>query len=744
MHHAEGDFETRSEAGFVWSEDGNKWAALPGASAGRKGLQVVQAAVYAEHPTTDVLTFSYALPPLMVTRRWQPGMPNPQDLFDHLARGGTFQAHNAMFERLIWHHVCVRKYGWPPLPPMQIRCTMARAHVHALPGALGDLSDVLNLPTPKDKEGTRLLKKFSIPRDPTKKDARRWVSPKDEPAEFEALCSYCDTDIAAEHGVHERIPEMSAAELYFWLIDQEINWHGIAVDRPFVRDCISILDQALVRYGEECRAICGFGPSQVQALQGWLAAQGVYMDSLDAETVDIALERMVPHPPGGQYNARRVLEIRQLAGSASVKKLYAIDLTASSDDRIRNLIIHHGARTGRPTGAGAQPLNMPRGGPEIKWCACNRPFNPKQPFCPWCGVRASEKKKKWSFEAVEHAREIIATRSLDAVEMFFGDALLTISGCLRSMFIAAEGHDLIASDYSAIEAVVLAMLAGEEWRIQAFRENKPIYLLGASKITGIPLEVYEAYYAENGEHHPDRQNIGKVSELACGFGGWINSYKAFGSTESDENIRRQILAWRRASPAIVEYWGGQFRGAAWEPNTRQEYYGVEGTACLALLYPGQAFDYRGVKFQTRELSTGRGLIITLLSGRELTYHNAMLYPATSQYARPGEYKIVYMTHNSNPKYGPLGWTPMNTYGGRLTENIVQATAHDILRYAIINLWRAGYRTVLHVYDEIVAEIAQDFGSLEAFEAIMATMPPWASDWPIRAAGGWRGRRYRKA
>jgi DNA polymerase len=125
------------------------------------------------------------------------------------------------------------------------------------------------------------------------------------------------------------------------------------------------------------------------------------------------------------------------------------------------------------------------------------------------------------------------------------------------------------------------------------------------------------------------------------------------------------------------------------------------------------------------------------------YHGAQLQPATGQWSRPGEWSIVYMTHNSNPKYGPLGWVPMNTYGGRLTENIVQATAHDILRNAIINLRAAGYPTVLHVYDEIIAEVPKAFGSLEEFETIMARMPDWAADWPIRAAGGWRGERYRK-
>lgn len=734
------DFETYSEAGFCFNPETGKHEAPQGARS--KGLPVVGTAVYTEHPTFEVLTASYDLQDGRGVRRWRPGDPPPQDLFDHLAAGGLLECHNLMFEFLCWENGCTRLYGWPSLAPYvyQLRCSAAKARVASLPGALGNLAAVLGT-SAKDKEGTRLMKVFSMPRDPTKKDPRRRILPHEDPEQFEAYRLYCDRDVQAEQAASAATPPMTDDELVFWMVDQEINRRGIAVDRPALRDCMAVLEQALDVYGDEFRALTGgLDPTQLQATKGWLAAHGVQMAAMDEEAIDETLARLPPHPPGGQWAPRRVLEIRQLIGSASVKKLYAMEHQANRADRLLNLIIHHGARTGRPTGEGPQPLNLPRAGPNLSWCGCGRPFTPRHKACPWCGTDAATAKRgKWSAEAVDHVLEIMATRSLPLVEWFFGDALLSISGCLRGLFVAGPGMDLIASDYSSIEAVVIAMLAGEQWRIEAFRENKPIYLLSASKFTGTPMEVYEAYAAEHGDHHPDRQR-GKGMELANGFGGWIGSARAFGVSGSDEEIKRDILAWRAASPAIVDLWGGQYRGLPWDRDRRPELFGYEGMAIAAIQNPGQVYDWRGVRFFMR----GDALIIRLLSGRELTYWSPRLYPSAR---RADELSIVYMTWNSNPKYGAMGWVPMETYGGRLTENVVQATAHDVLRHGILGLRAAGYPTVLHVYDEIVVEVPAGTGSIEEVERIMGTMPPWAHDavgpWPIHAAGGWRGRRYRK-
>lgn len=763
------DFETASEAGFVWNDALQKWEGPPGSPQNKKGLKVVGAAVYAEHPTTRVLTLSFKLPGDATVTRWRPGQPLPQRLFDWIAAGGRVRAHNVMFERLIWTLVCVPLYGFPPLRPECLDCTMATARVNALPGGLGELGDVLELSVRKNADGRRVLNKFSIPRKPTKGDPRFWIKPEDDPADAEILYSYCDDDVLAEEAAGEAMPGMTPDEREFWLIDQEINWRGLGVDRKGVRDCIAVLNQALARYGDECRQLTGgLDPTQLEKLKGWLAAHHVYVNSLDAEAVESILSRIAPHPPGKIWPPRRVIELRALIGSASVKKLFAMENMASADDRLRNLIVHHGARTGRPTGEGAQPLNMPRSGPKLVTCAaeaCGRPYAPDHNACPWCGSPAvSGAHKAWKAEMVDHVLEIMAYRSLELAEFFFGDALLTISGCLRGLFVAAEGHDLIASDYSAIEAVVTAELADEDWRREAFQAKRDIYLVSASKITGKSYEWYMEYFAEHGEHHEDRQKIGKVAELALGFGGWINAWLNFDDTGNfdEPQIKQLILAWRDASPAIVELWGGQWRGLPWDTeNGFVELYGLEGAAIECLQNPNTKITPRmrtalgtwrtldGITFEY-DLARDR-MLITLLSGRQLTYWEPRLAPSHRDYAAPGEQSITYMTWNSNPKYGLMGWVRMSTFGGRLTENIVQATAHCILRHAIKGLRLAGFPTVLHVYDEIVGEIPAmppmpkgvPDPWIARFEAIMADLPWWCRGWPVRASGGWRGRRYRK-
>lgn len=290
------DFETYSEAGHIWDEAAQKWRMPEGART--KGLAVVGAPAYSEHPTTEVLTGSYDLLDGRGVRRLGPHLPPPEDLFIHVTRpGAELESHNAMFERLIWANVCVPRYGYPPLPPIVQRCSMATARVNSLPGKLDALGDVLRLDTRKDKEGKRLLDKFSVPRNPTKADSRRRIPPPPpallaeakiymrsgaemqatsnpplyEAIEFERLCLYCDRDVATEQAASSAMPLMSTSELEIWQINQAMNWRGIGIDRPAVLDCRAILGQVLERYGTECQEITGgIGPSQVQALVGWV------------------------------------------------------------------------------------------------------------------------------------------------------------------------------------------------------------------------------------------------------------------------------------------------------------------------------------------------------------------------------------------------------------------------------------------------------------------------------------------
>jgi len=1019
------DFETYSEAGFVWDAALNKWTALPGASQGKKGLPVVGSSVYVEHPTFEALCLSYDLRDGAGVRRWKPGEEDPAALFAHIQRGGLVSGWNSGgFEVKVWAW-CVRNLAWPPVAPAQWRDAMANARAHALPGALAKAAEVLNCAQQKNKDGKRLLDKFSIPRNPTKANATLRIRPTDDPADAELLYAYCDQDVATEQDVGTRVPELTASELAVWQCDRVINDRGVQMDVSGVENCIAIINQAHARYNAELAALTDGTvqkASELQKLIGWLGAQGVHTSSLDEEHLDDLLaDQTLP------WQARRALEIRAAIGSASVKKVFAMHNQVSADGRLRDLFVYHGARTGRVTGGGPQPTNLPNSAGVFAYeCeSCERHFGTHLTYCPWCGCSLTlAHKREWGIESAEYALETIASRDYAFVEYVWGDAMLAVSGCLRALFTAAPGRDLLCSDYSSIEAVVVAELAGEDWRRELFRTHGKVYEMSASKVVGISLEDILRHKTETGSHHSSRK-LGKVMELACfspdtqvltsrgyvrivdvlasdelwdgvewtqhdgliekgvrsvinldgvrvtpthlinsngswleakrlvsdastlslaletgsanlplrksnlantvgyerygraalvegnptkstavtcstgnlpgvrparrlpplvpalkrlgrsfisvmrrrsqtpntaggssigyppqwagaitrrpnnttltadagytfatngaatsppfsftwshlrggttralrwtgkkitegtsraifvssrnkrttaivaqsekcnseltslslvydianagprnrftiktnsghlivhncGYQGWIGSMLAFGADAfmTELEMKDAILAWRAASPMIVEFWGGQQR------NWRPEYYGVEGMAVQAILNPGAAFEYRGHQFQMR----GDALYLRLVSGRELTYHRPRL--AASE-KRAGTYSISYEGWNSNPKNGPIGWIRMDTWGGRLVENIVQATARDIQWYGVMNLERAGYPVVLHVYDEDIAEVPEGFGSIEEFEYIMAMMPPWAADWPIKAKGGWRGKRYRK-
>ena len=439
--------------------------------------------------------------------------------------------------------------------------------------------------------------------------------------------------------------------------------------------------------------------------------------------------------------AHEALTIRAAIGSAAVKKTYAMRnqcvLTGiAGGGRLHDLFTYHGARTGRCTGNGPQPTNLPNSGPDVYQCTrCGHHYGHTLVGCPWCGEHDAVL-VEWNADATSDALEVIETRSLDALMYFFGEGLPIVSACLRGLFVAGPGKELICSDYSSIEAVVLAEIAGESWRREVFQTHGRIYEISAAKITGIPFD--------EDVRHP-RRKLGKVGELASGYQGWTGAWKAFGADEflTDEEIKQSILAWRAASPAIVELWGGQER--RWRP----ERFGVEGAAIQAVQYPGTWFHvmrldktYSGVSFAAQGTDgNGSGVMYCRLpSGRLLTYHRPRLAPSER---RLGTLSLSYEGQNTNPKNGPVGWIRMETWGGRLVENIVQAAARDILRRATIALEAAGYPIVLHVYDEIVAEVPEGWGAVEEFERIMSTMPEWAAGWPVRANGGWRGRRYRK-
>lgn len=750
------DFETYSEAGYVL-QDG-KWKSIT--KSPPHGLGAVGASVYAEHPSTEVLSLAYNLKDGVGPRLWLPGMPPPEDLFAHIAAGGLLEAWNSAFEWHIWHNVCRGRMGWPALPFEQLRDAMAKARAFSLPGALGKVADVLQVADQKIADGGRLLNKFSKPRNPTKHDGRLRNHPYDPDHAEDAgkLYEYNLGDIKAESAVSAVIPDLSPDELELWLLDQRINLRGVYIDRDALAGCRAIIEQAHEKYTAELQALTGGvvkGASEIQKLTGWLGGQGLRVDSLDSDSVDNKLGKFklydtlqrsggeIPegvHPVdvdialelGQLPNAsavRRVLEIRSSLGAASVKKLFAIDRRVSSDGRLRDLFAFCGAdRTGRFAGRGPQPQNLPNSGPKVMRCdtvnGCGRHYGPHLSACPWCSAPGwSAESAEWGIEAVNDALAVIAYGELRHVETVFGDAVAAVSGCLRGLFSAAPGHDLICSDYSAIEAVVLAALAGEEWRLDVFRTHGKIYEMSAAKITGIPFEEFVRHKEETGDHHPMRKKVGKVAELASGYQGGYGAWLAFGADKhlAEQEIRDAIKAWRNESPNIVKFW-----------------YGLEDAAVAAVQNPGQCYQYRGITYGVKD----DVLYCQLLSGRKLCYHAPRLHPDVTPWGKQ-VLKLTYMGWNTDYKKGPTGWMRLDTYGGKLCENVVQATARDILTHALKNVERAGYPVVLHIHDEIVSEVPQGFGTVEEFEKIMATLPHWCADWPIKAAGGWRGQRYRK-
>lgn len=451
---ADFDVETYSEAGLEWVEERRRWMQPKGATGNARSLGLVGAAVYAQHPSTQPLVWAYNLKDGRGSRQWWPhSVTPPYDLFEHLAAGLLIEAWNASFEWWIWTEVMTPLYGWPPLDPRQLRCAMAKARAWGLPGKLEMASQVLGLPG-KDPEGDRLLKKFSVPRNPTIADPRLRLDPALDPVDGPRLYGYNARDIVAEAEVSALCPDLEGEELEFWFADQAINHRGVHIDRPNVLNCIAIVDAALLRYNAELAVLTGGAvekASEIQSLQNWLHNRGCHLNSLDEDAIAAELKRLDDLVTGGEAayeeisDVWRALEIRQAVGSASVKKVYAMLFQCARGDRVHDLFIYHGARTGRPTGGGVQPTNMPKAGPAIVRCGysgktkhaagCGHYHGARIMRCPWCGVEGPpDRVAEWNAAAAEDALTVIATRSLPMVETVFSDAMLAVSGCLRGLF----------------------------------------------------------------------------------------------------------------------------------------------------------------------------------------------------------------------------------------------------------------------------------------------------------------------
>lgn len=733
------DFETYSEAGYYVNSEGK----VKGVKAdGKGGLRVVGTPNYVSHPTAEVLCLYYDLKDGKGRRGWLPGMPSPTDLIEHITRGGLIEAWNATFEFYVWNVICTKGYGWPPLPLHQVRCVMARSRRHSLPGKLQKATEVLGT-VGKDPAGDVLVRKLTRPHTPTKNRKEiRWTPATAWP-DFKALYDYCDQDVAAEDAAAAKIPDLTPYEFAQWQTDQTINVRGVQVDIESLDAALEIEKQTRAKYNAELCELTGGAvetSDKLPALLTWVNAQGADMTSVDADHIKAAFKRDDLTP-----GVRRALELRSELGAANVKKLHTLKLQVSSDGRLRDQYLYSLAHTGRASAGGVQIHNITAKGPATFKCAdesCGRIFGAHHhAACPHCGCFLTEQCDEWTIEAVQEALGAIRTRRLDVVEYFFGDPIAVLCGCLRGLFTAAEGKDLICPDFSAIEAVVAACLSRCQWRIDVFNTHGKIYEMSASKITGVSFEEIIEYQERTGLDHKLRKTLGKVAELASGYGGWIGAWKNFGADKfmSDDEMKTAILAWRDDSPEIVEMWGGQFRqtGARMSEG-HPELYGLEGAFIASVLNPGQTFEYYDISYTLLD----DVVYCRLPSGRHLHYHRPRLAVKPGKWGKPDEYAITFEGWNSNSMKGPVGWVRMETYGGRLFENVVQAVAADIQFEAQGRLEAAGYPIVMHTHDESTMEVPVGWGSLEEAVAIMSQRPSWAAWWPIRASG-WRHKRYQK-
>ena len=695
------DFETYSEAGYYKTPAG-KWAPI---RKNKSGIEIVGTYNYTAHPSTRVLCLHYDI------GTWVPMLPQPQDLFDHIRAGGLIEAHYSLFEYFTWLNVCHKRMGWPELPLGQVRCSKAKIQAFGGPGKLEKAAEFLDSEILKDPAGKRLIKRLSIPHN-------------GKPVTYEerdGMIQYCITDVKAEKSISLKSPDLSTQEMPVFMADQRINTRGVRIDIGGVEDCISVFEQAERKYNDRLYEITGYidSASKVQELVAWLNVNGVRVKDLDKESVETLRKN------ADKYSdiINEVIDIRYFLALSSVKKLYALKYQTGEDERVRCLFAIYGAeRTGRWAGVGPQPQNMPSGGPSVRKCtACNRYCGAHNVMCPRCWSRLSEK-EDWGFLPADDALVDMTFRDLDYIEGIWGHALKLISGCIRGLFIAAEGKELICSDFSSIEAMVLAFISGEEWRMNVFRTHGKIYEACMSSITGIPFEDILEYKRIHGVHHPDRKKYGKIPELASGYQGWIGAWKRFGADKfmTDDEIKDAILKWRANSPMIagVKQYGKIVQHGIWS--------GLEWAAKSAVSNPGSWFTYRYLSYGC----FNDILHCKLPSGRFLYYHKPHLNQVTGA--------LSFLGYNNTTKKIER----IETYGGKMTENDDQGVSRDIMAEAIVRIDPIA-PVVLHVHDEPVSEVPKGSMDIRTYESMMMIRPQWAQDWPIKAGGGWVGQRYRK-
>lgn len=572
-------------------------------------------------------------------------------------------AYHAAFER-----TCLARWFQSPMPPEQWSCTMVLASNLGLPGTLAGAGAALGLDKQKMTEGKELIRYFCKPCRPTKTNGGRTRNlPSDAPEKWELFKKYNIRDVDVEVDIRQRlsgffIPE---AERLAWQHDQHINDLGVRVDQVLMHQAQELSNQYNTRLMDEAKDLTGLdNPKSAPQVKRWLLEhEGIEVPSLNKEAMP-ELMQQVKSP-----EARRMLTIRSELSKTSVTKYEAMERGLCHDGRVHNLLQFYGAnRTGRWAGRLVQVQNLPQN----------------------------------KLKDLELARELVRDGEFELLEMTFGSPPFVLSQLIRTTFIPSEGCRFIVADYSAIEARVIAWLAGEPWVLEEFKGDGLIYeATAAMMFHKVKNDI------KKGGPHADLRPKGKVATLACGYQGGVGALKRMGALESgipEEELPGIVNRWRRANPHIVRFW-----------------YDVENAAIRAVQGERVALRH-GLKFFCE-----RGyLFIQLPSGRRLAYFQPRLEPEP-KFNKEG---ITYMGVDQEKKT----WSRQKTYGGKLVENIVQATARDCLRDTMRALWEVGYEIVFHVHDEVIIDAPKGQGSLEDVLEIMGHSPRWAFGLPLKAAG----------
>lgn len=617
---------------------------------------------YADSPDFEMLLFAYAADDGDVhIIDIAGGEELPEKIIQAIKSDTVVKtAYNAQFER-----VCLSRYLKLPegeyLNPQSWYCTAVQAAELALPLSLADVGSVLGLERQKMTEGKELIKYFCVPCKPTKSNGNRTRNrPCHDINKWETFKKYCMRDVDVERQIADKLKmyPISDEEHRLYVLDQIINDRGVLVDSELAEQAVKLNSIQTTVAVEQAYMITGLeNPNSVTQLKQWLKENGVEIESLSKK----AVKSLADETDG---DVSEMLKLRLLMAKTSVKKYEAVIRSVCSDNRVHGMMRFCGAnRTGRWSGNILQPQNLPQN----------------------------------HLPDLTLARDIVKDGDFEMLDMMFGNVPNVLSELIRTVLIPKPNHRFIVADFSAIEARVLAWIAGEQWRIDTFKNGGDIYCASASKMFKVPVEKHGV----NGE----LRQKGKISELACGYGGSVGALKNMGAVEmgvQENELQGLINDWRNANPHIVRFW-----------------YEVGNAAMKAIK------EKTTVPLGKLVFAYERGILfIRLPSGRRLSYIKPRI--GTNRF---GGDSITYMGINSAKK-----WDRLETFGGKLTENIVQGTARDLLANALINAANAGYDTVFHVHDEIICEVPNGYGSVDELCRLMCIKTDWADGLPLNADG----------